>query len=136
MLSSFFNFAAAQTKDEAAVARAVEALRKAMVDADQAELDRLTAAKLSYGHSSGKIEDKATFIQSLLSGQSDFVSIDLSDQTIAVTGQTAIVRHTLNAKSNDGGKPGSVHLHIMLVWSRDGGKWKLVGRQAVKVPQQ
>lgn len=136
MLSSFFNIAAAQTKDETAVASAVESLRKAMVDADKAGLDKLTAAKLTYGHSSGKIEDKAAFIQSLLSGQSDFVSIDLADQTIAITGRTAIVRHTLNAKSNDGGKPGTVYLYIMLVWNKNGGQWKLVGRQAVKVPQQ
>ena len=136
VMLSCLHIAAAQTKDETAVARAVESLRKAMIDADKAELGRLTAEKLSYGHSSGKVENKAAFIQSLVSGQSDFVTIDLTNQTIAITGETAIVRHTLNAKSNDGGKPGTVHLHIMLAWNRQGGQWKLVGRQAVKVPQQ
>lgn len=136
VMLSCLHVAVAQTKDEAAVGRAVESLRKAMIAADKAELSRLTAEKLSYGHSSGKVEDKATFIQSLVSGQSDFVTIDLTDQTIAVTGGTAIVRHTLSAKSNDGGKPGTVHLHIMLAWSKEGGQWKLVGRQAVKIPLQ
>lgn len=136
MLSSFVTMAAAQTKDEAAVASAVESLRKAMIDADKTGLEELTAEKLSYGHSSGKIEDRAAFIQSLLTGQSDFVNMDLSDQTIAVTGQTAIVRHTLSADIADGGKAGKVRLYVMLVWGKQGGQWKLVGRQAVKIPQQ
>lgn len=136
MLSSFVTMAAAQTKDEAAVASAVESLRKAMIDADKTGLEKLTAEKLSYGHSSGKIEDRAAFIQSLLTGQSDFVNMDLSDQTIAVSGQTAIVRHTLSADIADGGKAGKVRLYVMLVWGKQGGQWKLVGRQAVKIPQQ
>lgn len=135
LLGSFTTMATAQTKDEAAVAGAVEALKKAMIDADKTGLEKLTAEKLSYGHSSGRIEDKATFIQNLVTGQSDFVNMDLTDQTIAVTGQTAIVRHTLSADTSDGGKAGKVRLYVMLVWNRQGGQWKLVGRQAVKIPQ-
>ncbi|MBW8686943.1 nuclear transport factor 2 family protein [Chitinophaga rhizophila] len=124
----------AQSKEEKAVATQVESLRKAMVDADKVTLEKLSDEKLSYGHSSGKIEDKASFVSSIVSGKSDFVSIDLTNQTIAVTSSTAIVRHTLSAATNDGGVAGQVKLHILLVWSKEGSQWKLLARQAVKVP--
>lgn len=135
MMCSLVNTASAQTKDETAVANAIEALRKAMIDPTKATLDKIASPKLMYGHSGGKVEDKATFMQTLLSGASDFVTIDLTEQKIAVTGSTAVVHHKLSATSNDGGKPGTVQLYIMLTWAKEGGQWKLAGRQAVKVPQ-
>lgn len=124
----------AQSKEEKAVALQVEILRKAMVDADKASLEKVADEKLSYGHSGGKIEDKAAFVSNIVSGKSDFVSIDLSDQTIAISGNTAIVRHTLTAATNDNGVAGHVKLYVLLVWSKEGSQWKLFARQAVKVP--
>jgi ketosteroid isomerase-like protein len=126
-------FSNGQSKQEMAVANATEQLRKAMVDADKASLENLAAEKLSYGHSGGHIDDKKEFVEKLSSGKSDFVTIDLSEQTISISGKTAVVRHKLNATTNDGGKPGEVHLLVMLVWQKQGGKWILLARQAVKV---
>ena len=125
----------AQTKDEKAVADAVETLRKAMIDPDKATLERITSVKLSYGHSSGKVEDKASFVNSLTSGTSDFVSIKLSDQTVSVSGNTAIVRHTLEGATNDGGKSSNVKLAVLLVFNQKGTSWQLLARQAVKLAQ-
>ena len=122
----------AQTKQEMAVANAVEQLRNAMVKADSVMLDQLTMDELSYGHSGGHVDDKKEFVQKLASGKSDFVSINFSEQTITVSGKTAVVRHKLNAFTNDNGKPGEVHLLVLLVWQKIDGKWKLLARQAVK----
>lgn len=124
----------AQSKEEAAVASAVTTLTKAMTDADTVQLSRLTSAQLSYGHSSGKIQSQREFIHSLATGESDFVNINLTDQTITVSGTTALVRHTLSATTNDGGKPGTVKLYILLIWQKVKGQWVLLGRQAVKPP--
>jgi ketosteroid isomerase-like protein len=123
----------AQSKNEKAVAVAVEQLTKAMTDADKTALENLADDQLSYGHSSGHIDDKKAFVDKIVSGKSDFVSIDLAEQTITISGKVAIVRHILNAKTNDGGKPGEVHLKVMLVWQKQGGQWKLLARQAVKI---
>ncbi|HMD00186.1 MAG TPA: nuclear transport factor 2 family protein [Ferruginibacter sp.] len=122
----------AQSKKEKAVANAVEQLRKAMVDGDSVMLDRLTMPQLSYGHSGGHIDDKQEFINKLSTGKSDFVTMDLSEQTIVVSKNVATVRHKLNATTNDNGKPGEVHLLILLVWQKWHGSWKLLARQAVK----
>jgi Domain of unknown function (DUF4440) len=69
----------------------------------------------------------------LVSGASDFVTIDLSEQTIKVTGSTAIVRHVLSATTNDGGKAGTVKIAVLLVWIKEKKEWKLLARQAVKI---
>jgi ketosteroid isomerase-like protein len=122
----------AQDKNERAVAKATEQLRVAMIEADRNGLENRVSDHLSYGHSSGAVDDKKMFVEKIVSGRSDFVSIELTDQTIQVTGKVAIVRHTLRAKTNDNGNPGEVQLKIMLVWQKTNGRWKLLARQAVK----
>ncbi|MDZ4355252.1 MAG: nuclear transport factor 2 family protein [Variovorax sp.] len=119
---------------EPAVAAAAERLRVAMVDPTPAALRALVADDLSYGHSGGKVDTQASFIADLLDRKSDFVTIAITDQTIKVVdGNTAIVRHTLTADTNDSGKPGKVALKILGIWQKQGGEWKLLARQAVRL---
>lgn len=123
----------AQSKKEKEVATAVETLREAMVNANKTQLENIAANELSYGHSSGKIEDKAEFVEALASGKSDFENINLKDQSIKIAGNTAIVRHKLSAKVNDNGKPATVNLGVLLIWQKQQGQWKLLARQAYKL---
>lgn len=123
----------AQNKHEKAVAAAVVGLTTAMINADKPMLEKYTSDKLSYGHSGGKVEGQESFIQAITSGASDFVTIDLTEQSISVSGKTAVVRHKLSATTNEGGKPGTVKLSILLVWQKKHGNWKLLARQAVKI---
>lgn len=122
-----------QGKDEKAVADVVEQLRVAMVNADKATLENLTSDKLSYGHSGGHVEGKEEFVQKIVSGASDFVTLDLTEQTISISDKVAVVRHLFTAKTNDNGKPGEVHLKVLMVWQKQKGGWKLLARQAVKM---
>lgn len=117
-----------QSADEKAVASAVTALTNGMLQGDQAVLNDLTAAELSYGHSSGVIEDKATFVDALVSRKSHFTEIDITDQSITIAGNTALVRHTLRGVVNGA----NVNLGILLVWQKQKGKWKLLARQAFR----
>lgn len=123
----------AQGKKETEVANVVERLREAMVNAKRIDLDAIASEKLSYGHSTGRVEGKQEFVENIATGKSDFVSIELKDQTISVSGNTAVVRHELHAKTNDGGKPGEAHIKILLVFQKQGGKWLMLARQAVKM---
>jgi len=117
------------------VAAAVEQLRKSMISADGAVLDQLAHDELTYGHSGGQLQNKLEFIASFTGGDSVFVDIEITGQTVRVVGNTAIVRHTLSASTNDKGKgPGSVKINILLVWvSNDHQAWQLLARQAVRV---
>lgn len=123
----------ASDKDSLAVVKAVQALSTAMINGVAADLYDMTSPQLSYGHSSGVVDTQTSFVEKISSGQSDFVSIDIADQTILFSGNTAIVRHKLKAVTNDQGKPGQVQLNIMLVWQKQKNKWVLLARQAVKL---
>jgi hypothetical protein len=123
----------AQNKEEKAVADRVESLRQAMESADGNSLKELTADLLSYGHSAGYVEGKDEFVRKLTSGENDFVTIALSNQSISISGNAAIVRHRLDAKTNDGGKPNEIKLLVLMVWQKQGKNWKLLARQAVKI---
>lgn len=110
----------------------VEQLRHAMIDADAQKLKELTATELNYGHSGGHIEDQAAFVEKIVSGKSDFVTIELRDQTIQIVKDIAIVRHTLIGTTNDNGKSKEVDIGVMLIWQKQHGTWKLLARQAFK----
>ena len=120
-----------KTGKESAVSAAVEALRKAMIAADKSTLEKLAAAELSYGHSSGRLENKAEFVEALASGKSGFSAIELEGQTVNVVEKIAIVRHVFNGtRRKEGDK---VKLAILTVWLQQQDQWKLLARQAAKL---
>ena len=126
--------AMAQANDTAGVAEAVEALRQAMLSADRAKLEAVAADALSYGHSSGCVENKEQFVAAIVEGRSVFRSIALTEQTVATSGDVAMVRHILSAETADGGRPNTVRIGVLLVFQRQAGGWKLLARQAVPRP--
>jgi ketosteroid isomerase-like protein len=123
----------AQSKEEKEVTAAVENLRKAMVDADKPALQSLTAEELSYGHSSGTMEDKLAFVEVIASGKSDYKSLELSGQTIKFAGNTAIVRHKFVAEMVNNGASSTISIGVLQIWQKQKGKWKLLARQAFKL---
>lgn len=124
----------ASAQDQAAVANAVEALTKAMLDVDREKLLALTAEQLSYGHSAGRIENRQQFVDNLLSRASAFRKIELSDQTIGMVGNTAIVRHLFVGETvNPQGQVSPVRIGILQVWQKPGATWALLARQAYRL---
>lgn len=124
---------AQKVNDHKDVAKAVEALRIAMIEGKRESLAKIAFDDLSYGHSDGHVENKAEFIEKIVSGQSKFTTIDLSEQVIQVTGDVATVRHQFQAATANDGVPGTVNLHVLTVWVKRKGEWKLLARQAVKL---
>jgi len=125
--------ALAQSPEETKIAAAAEALIKAMIDGDKNVLEKLTAEELSYGHSTGKIENKTEFIASMVNGPLDFSSIDITEQTIKLAGKNAIVRNSFSAKLTNDGKPLEIKIAVLMVWKKIKEEWKLLARQGYKV---
>jgi hypothetical protein len=121
--------ARAESADEAAVAKAVDDLNKAMIAADKAKLEALTADQLSYGHSGGRIETKNDVVAGK---KTTYKSITISEPKVQVTGNNAVARHTYAVEFESDGKPGSAKIGVMQVWVKDGGNWKLLARQAFR----
>lgn len=124
----------AEAGNEAAVNAAVEALTKAMLQADRDALERLVADQLSYGHSSGLVESKAQFVDVIANRKTLYKSITLSEPSTVMAGDNAIVRHIFSNTTETGGKVASISVGILQVWQRQAGNWKLLARQAFRLP--
>jgi len=137
VLISFSNWAQTKpiSKEETAVANSVEAFRKALIDPTESNLKAITSKDLSYGHSSGVLQDQKVFIEKLLNGESDFVTIEFQNQSIQISGDVAIVRHNLAAHTKDSGVEKDIKIGNVLVWQKQKNKWLLIARQAFKLPQ-
>jgi ketosteroid isomerase-like protein len=127
--------ASAASIEEDAVAKNVEAFRTAQFAADAKALDALCAAELSYSHSDGRVEDKATFVANATNGKSKFLVLEYLDPQIRVVGPAAIVRFHWVAESEtvaDGTKS-KTNLHILMNWQKQGAEWKLLSRASTKL---
>jgi len=124
--------AAAPVAVDKDVAQAVDHLTQAMLHKDIAELNALTADNLTYGHSSGKIQDKTAFIADIETGKSAFKTLEMQNQTITVSGDVALVRHHFSAQALKGTEVVPTEIENFQIWQKQDGKWLLVGRQAFK----
>jgi ketosteroid isomerase-like protein len=133
-LSLFNTVVLAQSKEEKEVSTLVETMRKAMVDADKTALEAIASEDLTYGHSSGLIEDKAAFVNAIVSGKNDFVKVDFPDVTVKITkNNTAIVRHKIIGETKNDGNPATVNIGVLLIFEKHKGQWKLIARQGYKL---
>jgi hypothetical protein len=124
----------AEAGNAAAVNAAVEALTKAMLQADRGALERLVADQLSYGHSSGLVESKAQFVDVIANRKTVYKSISLTEPSTVMAGDNAIVRHIFSNTTETGGKTASISVGILQVWQKQAGSWKLLARQAFRLP--
>ena len=125
----------AQTQDETQLTQRLERFRKAMIQPDSAVLADLASDDLEYVHSSGTVRNKQEFINEFMKRWTNFSKVTITNQTIKITGDNAIVRHRLVADAHNPGYPAVVDIIVLMVWRKEGGKWKMLARQAAKIPQ-
>ncbi len=123
-----------RTLDKETVLEALGKLDQALIDRDSATLTSITAPDLTYGHSSGNIQDKKEFIDDVLSGPFRFVSITNENQSVAISGNVGIVRHILSADATNAGNPAKVRIGIIMVFQmNENNEVVLLARQAYKL---
>jgi len=123
---------AATSSDETAVAEAVDKLTQAMWHKDIAGLNALTAENLTYGHSSGNIQDKKAFIADIETGKSAFKELKMLNQKITMSGDVALVRNHFSAQAINSGKLTPTEIENFQIWQKQNGEWLLIGRQAFR----
>ena len=124
--------AAAPAASDKDVAAAVDHLTQAMLHKDIPQLQALTANNLTYGHSSGKVQNKQEFIADIETGRSGFKTLEMQKQTITLNGDTALVRNHFHALAVNSGVEVPTDIDNFQVWQKQKGKWLLIGRQAYK----
>ena len=120
--------------DEDAIAKHLETFRVAQAAGKAEGLASICAEELSYSHSNGAVDDKATLLAGIKNANYKWTSLDYKDPTIRVVGPAAIVRFTFVGEQefNDGKKTPQ-NLHILMNWQKQGSDWKLLSRAATKL---
>lgn len=129
-LTSLKIYAQSGKKD---VESSIESLTKAIISQDSSMLIKLTANELSYGHSTGLVENQTEFVKDILSGPTKFFQIDNADQNIILADNNAIVRNICSIKGSKNGAPLNVKIGILMIWKKEGVNWKLLARQGYKL---
>ncbi|NMC39319.1 MAG: nuclear transport factor 2 family protein [Bacteroidales bacterium] len=119
---------------EKEVLAALEQFKTGIINADRNILEDIFADKLVYGHSSGKVQNKSECIDEIVSLQpNDYLTIDMTEQTITISREIAIVRHIYSSEFTSNGTPGNLRIGNVLIWQKQEGKWKLIARQAYRL---
>jgi len=126
--------AQAQSADEAAVKKVVDELRTAVIKQDKAKLDSLTSAQLSYSHSDARLQNKAEFIDGVMTRKGTVKSLEWPDLTVQIVGNNGVVRHLWVSESELDGKVTNTKIGVIQVWQKQDGTWKLLARASWKLP--
>jgi ketosteroid isomerase-like protein len=115
----------------------IEALEKAWLQAiqtpDAAALDRLLASDLIYGHASGVVDTKSTYIEKIRLRRQVYKKAQQINLTIRMHGDSAVTHcWAIMAGTNPAG-PFDDRVMMMHAWARKPDGWKLVAHQTTKV---
>lgn len=105
----------------------------AMIQGDLAALEGLLAEDLTYTHSTGQVETRIQFLESLRSGKLRYLAAAPSDVDVRVYGDTAVVTGRAEMKVSSQGQELTVTARFTEVWVKSGGAWKLAAWQSTRV---
>ena len=134
LLITAFSTGFSQSKDQVQLEQAIERYRIAMESPDSVVLAELASDHLEYVHSSGTVRNKQGFINEFIRKQTIVSNVKFSSQTIRFSGDLAIVRHRMESDFHVPGYPPKLDIIILMVWQKEMGKWKMLARQAAKLP--
>jgi ketosteroid isomerase-like protein len=108
---------------------------KAENEHDAAALDRILDDQFISTFEAGKPTRKAAFIKSLTKGKADPAqSQSLTDETVVVDGDTAILVGNDTFHRTDGAAPDGLALRYTITCVRKDGRWVALAEHIVKIP--
>jgi ketosteroid isomerase-like protein len=106
----------------------------AIIEKDVSQLDLLLADNLIYGHASGVLDTKSSYIEKVASGTQIYKSLEQKNVLVRSLGSDAAVSHSWMHVTGTN-QNGSFDDKVMMlhVWTKRDNSWKLVGHQTAKV---
>ena len=132
--TSLIGLARAESADDGVVKKAVDELRTAVLKQDKAKLDALAAAQLSYSHSDARLQNKAEFIDGVMTRKPTVKSLEWPEMTVQIVGSNGIVRHLWVSESELEGKVTNTKIGVIQVWQKQDAAWKLLARASWRLP--
>jgi len=105
----------------------------ALAHSDLAALDKLLADDLTYVHATGKVDNKASFLDAIRSGDLRYLSWDAKELHARMMGDTAVLTGAYHVRAVDQrvqGEPLDVNVIILSVYAKRGGHWQQIAWQS------
>ena len=121
---------------EQELAAAQRARFDATIAGDRAALERLMGEDITYDHSTGRIDTRASYIDSVISRGLPYRGFASEDQQVRVFGDAGVVSAVvaLTQRAADGSE--STHKsRCTSFWAKRGGQWQEVLWQATRLPE-
>lgn len=115
----------------------IEALDKAWIKAvlgrDIAALDRMLATDLIYGHATGVVDTKQSYLDKLKGGRQVYRSLEQRKVSVRIHGDAAVTHSWTHVTGVNPAGPFDDKIMMIHVWVKKGGTWQLLGHQTTKV---
>ncbi len=108
---------------------------RAMVHVDIAALDRILADDLTYTHSTGRVDTKATLLGALRSGELKYEMIEPENIEARVYGDAAVVTGRATMAVRSGNQRSSFQIRFTDVYVKRHGRWQMCAWQSTRLPQ-
>lgn len=109
----------------------------AVVKKDFAVLDRVFADDLTYTHSDGRLDTKASFIEALRSGKQTYSAAEHVSIDLRLLGKdVAVGRLKLRMTAASGGQAATpANFSVLRVYKLNNGRWQLTAHQSARLAQ-
>lgn len=115
------------------ILQAEKAWVAAITKNDAAALNKVLADELVYTHSTGIVDTKKSYMDSL-NGPQKYASVDYEDVKVTRYGDAALLTAKVRMQGSTKGVPFNNVLRVMHVWAKKGGQWRLAGHQTTRLP--
>lgn len=107
----------------------------AILAADATRLDAILSDDLHYAHSNGRVDTKASYIESLLSRKTVYRKYDYQrrDFTI-VSPEIALMTGRLGIEADNHGRLATLDLSVLAVFRKEAGRWRFLAWQSAQLP--
>lgn len=119
----------------AAVTAADDERVAASMAADRPRLEAIFSDELRYAHSSGKVDTKASYVDSIASHHSVYASYDYQNRSFLPAGPGIVLmsgRVLINAGTPE--QKNLLDLNFLAVWREENGQWRFLAWQSCKNP--
>lgn len=106
----------------------------AMTSNDFKALEEMVHDELAYTHSSGVVDGKASWIDSMRSGRVRYKSVSCSERKVRIFGDVALMTGRASIEADIGGQPKSLRLLFLNAWAKTPQGWKFVAWQSTPMP--
>lgn len=109
----------------------------ATLAADKASLEKVLSGELHYAHSTGVVDTKDSFIETLTSGKNRYLKLDyIKKDFTLLSPDTALMTGQVRVKTESPAKGASeFSLTFLGVWKLENSAWKFRAWQSARLPE-